>query len=147
MATSGWDKVFESPSTYQDMSSSPTTRRVRPNLVYEIDDYITIIFNDCEHKRERVVVETIFYGELYFSNAEFEEFINTFDSFNTCWMDINIIIGKYTTVFTRNGAKRSLKFYDAFTDKYMFRWTEKLIRLFSKHTCELYKLNRKWFPE
>ena len=42
---SGWDKVFESPSTCQETT---TTRRIKPKQVYDIGDELTIIYQNCE---------------------------------------------------------------------------------------------------
>ena len=141
---SGWDKVFEAPVTCQETT---TTRRIKPNQVYEVGDDLTIIFQNSEEECMRVIVDTIGYGKINFSNQEFEEFLSTVDCFNTHWTDTFAIIGHYTLVFHHNGDKRSLKFEDADTDKYLFRWAEKILRLFCQHIYELYKLNCKWFPE
>ena len=141
---SGWDKVFESPSTCQETTP---TRRIKPNQVYDIGDELTIIFQNCEEKRMRVIVETIeARKKINFSNQEFEEFLCTLNCFDTHWPENFAIIGQYTLVFHHNGDKRSLKFEDATTDLYLFRWTEKILRLFCPHIYELYKLNCKWFP-
>ena len=102
---------------------------------------------DSEEECMLVIVDTIdARKKINFSNQEFEEFLSTVNCFDTHWKDTFAIIDQYTLIFHHNGDKRSLKFEDATTYKYLFRWTEKILRLFCQHIYELYTLNSKWFP-
>ena len=140
---SGWDKVFKSPSTCLQTTPAREMGFDRVN----IGDDLTIIFQNCKEERMRVIVHTIdAKKKIYFSNPEFEELLSTLSCFDTHWPDNFAIIGQYTLVFHRNGDQRSLKFEEASTDKYLLRWTEKILRLFCSHIYELYQLNSEWFP-
>ena len=139
---SGWDKVFQSPST----CLKTTPAREMGFYRVDLDDELTIIFQNCKEERMRVIVHTIeARKKIHFSNQEFEEFLSTLSCFDDHWPKNFAIIGQYTLVFHHNGGERSLKFKEAFTDKYLFRWTEKILRLFCPQINELYKLNSKWF--
>ena len=130
MATSSaWDKVFAS-SSRSPQQSDVSVRTIKPNRVYEIGEYITVIFQTEE---EQVIIDTIGYGKLYFTYGGFQEFLSMFDCFKAQRIDILAIIDKYTVVFHHNGDKRSVKFEDSNTDKYLFRWTEKPIHQFARH--------------
>lgn len=146
MAHSAWGDVFTSSSRLQGLSKRELSlhKRIHPDRIYEIEDLITITFKFTKDGQKQVALKTINSVEIYFTCEEFDEFLSTFDCFNTHWVDSFSIIGFYTLVFFPNGEKRSLKFENAATDKYLFHWNDKLIELFSTHIYDLYDINCKW---
>lgn len=143
MATSSaWDKVFESSRSSSDVVI-PT--KIKPDRVYEIDDYITVIFSPTKEERKQVTLDTHGFGKLNFSSEEFEEFLSSFDCFSSHWTDVFMIIGQYSILCNHNGNRRSIKFADVMTDKYLFHWPEELIASFFSQISKMFKLNMMYY--